>query len=89
MVENPVDKVRRLGTVVGLANHTILVSKDQKEFHIDDSAAPIMGADARMIGIVLVFRDITERYAAERALVRTEKLVSAGRLAAAIAHEGK
>jgi PAS domain S-box-containing protein len=87
VVENPVDKVRRLGTVVGLANHTILVSRDQKEFHIDDSAAPIMGADARVIGIVLVFRDITERYAAERALVRTEKLASAGRLAAAIAHE--
>ena len=87
VVENPVDVVRRLGKVVGLANHTILVRRDQKEFHIDDSAAPILDAHARTIGIVLVFRDISEKYASELALMRTEKLASAGRLAAAIAHE--
>jgi PAS domain S-box-containing protein len=87
IVESPVDVVRRLGKIVGLANHTILVSKDGKEFHIDDSAAPILDANSRMIGIVLVFRDISERHAAELALTRAEKLASAGRLAAAIAHE--
>jgi PAS domain S-box-containing protein len=87
VVENPVDVVQRLGKTVGLANHTILVSKDRKEFHIDDSAAPILDKDQRMIGIVLIFRDISERYASEQALVRAEKLASAGRLAAAIAHE--
>jgi PAS domain S-box-containing protein len=86
-VENPVDAVRRSGKIVGLANHTILISKDGAEFHIDDSAAPILNVNARMIGIVLVFRDISERYAAELALMRAEKLASAGRLAAAIAHE--
>jgi PAS domain S-box-containing protein len=86
-VENPVDIVRRSGKVVGLANHTILISRDQKEFHIDDSAAPILDKDSSLIGIVLVFRDISERYASQLALVRTEKLASAGRLAAAIAHE--
>jgi signal transduction histidine kinase len=79
--------VRRSGKVVGLANHTILLNKDQKEFRIDDSAAPILDAHARMIGIVLVFRDVSEKYASELALMRTEKLASAGRLAAAIAHE--
>jgi PAS domain S-box-containing protein len=86
-VENPVEVVRRLGKIVGLANHTILISKDLKEFQIDDSAAPILDANAAMIGIVLVFRDITERHAAELALMRAEKLAAAGRLAAAIAHE--
>jgi len=86
-VENPVDAVRRSGKIVGLANHTILISKDCKEFHIDDSAAPILDVNARMIGIVLVFRDISERHASELALMRAEKLASAGRLAAAIAHE--
>jgi len=86
-VENPVDAVRRSGKIVGLANHTILISKNGKEFHIDDSAAPILDVNARMIGIVLVFRDISERQASEAALMRAEKLASAGRLAAAIAHE--
>jgi PAS domain S-box-containing protein len=86
-VESPVEMVRRSGKVVGLANHTILIRKDQAEFHIDDSAAPILDKGARMIGIVLVFRDISERYAAEQSLMRAEKLASAGRLAAAIAHE--
>ena len=79
--------VRRSGKRVGLANHTILINKDRKEFHIDDSAAPILDKDSRLIGIVLVFRDITERYASELALMRAEKLASAGRLAASIAHE--
>jgi len=87
VVENPVELVLRLGTVVGLANHTILIRKDQSELSIDDSAAPILDKDGRMIGIVLVFRDVSERYASERALMRAEKLASAGRLAAAIAHE--
>jgi PAS domain S-box-containing protein len=86
-VENPVEAVRRSGKIVGLANHTILIDKDLKEFQIDDSAAPILDANSVMIGIVLVFRDITERHAAELALMRAEKLASAGRLAAAIAHE--
>ena len=86
-VENPVEVVRRSGKIVGLANHTVLISKDLKEFQIDDSAAPILDANSGMIGIVLVFRDITERHAAELALMRAEKLAAAGRLAAAIAHE--
>jgi PAS domain S-box-containing protein len=87
VVESPVDLVRRSGKMVGLANHTVLVSKERKEFNIDDSAAPIVDKDGGMIGVVLVFRDISERYTAEVALMRAEKLASAGRLAAAIAHE--
>jgi PAS domain S-box-containing protein len=86
-VENPVELVRRSGKIVGLANHTILISKDQNEINIDDSAAPILDKDERMVGIVLVFRDVSERYTSEQALMRAEKLASAGRLAAAIAHE--
>ena len=86
-VENPVDKVRRLGTVVGLANHTFLVARDGTEVCIDDSGAPIHDSNGQMIGVVLVFRDITERRMSEDALMRAEKLAAAGRLAASVAHE--
>ena len=87
VVESPVDKVRRLGVVVGLANHTALIRRDGTEFHIDDSGAPIFDDHGSLAGVVLVFRDVTERRKAESALVRAEKLASAGRLSAAIAHE--
>ncbi len=87
VVESPVEKVRRLGIVVGLANHTVLLRRDNAEVHIDDSGAPILDERGALIGVVLVFRDVTERRKAESALVRAEKLASAGRLSAAIAHE--
>ncbi len=86
-VESPVDKVRRLGVVVGLANHTLLIRRDGVETHIDDSGAPILDQQGAITGIVLIFRDINDRRKAERALVKAEKLASAGRLSAAIAHE--
>jgi PAS domain S-box-containing protein len=86
-VENPVDKVRRLGTIVGLANHTFLVAKDGSEVPIDDSGAPIHDTDGRIRGIVLIFRDIAERRLSEKALMRAEKLAAAGRMAASVAHE--
>jgi PAS domain S-box-containing protein len=64
-VEGPVEKVKRTGSVVGLANHTILIARDGKEIPIDDSGAPIHGDDGALNGIVLVFRDVEERRAAE------------------------
>ncbi|HTP58217.1 MAG TPA: PAS domain S-box protein [Spirochaetia bacterium] len=64
--ENPVAKVFREGAVVGLANHTLLVSREGHEIPIDDSAAPIRGVDGGVIGVVMVFRDITERRRRER-----------------------
>src|SRR6202012_2637928 len=76
-VETPVQAVRRLGKIVGLANHTILNSKSGHEYNVDDSAAPILAQDGGMLGIVLVFRDVSERYASEAALMHAEKLASA------------
>lgn len=60
-VENPVKKVFREGKVVGLADHTLLLSKNGKEFDIEDSAAPIVSNEGESFGVVLVFRDITEK----------------------------
>ena len=68
IVENPVSKVIRLGAIVGLANHTVLIAKDGTELTIDDSGAPIRDARGRIVGVVLVLRDITERRSAERVL---------------------
>ncbi|MBI5936459.1 MAG: EAL domain-containing protein [Betaproteobacteria bacterium] len=59
-VENPVDKALRLNGVVGLANHTLLIRRDGEEFAIEDSAAPIRDRDGKVIGVVLVFHDVTE-----------------------------
>ncbi len=67
-VESPVDKVIRLGTIAGLANHTILLALDGRETPIDDSAAPIRDADGTLLGVVLVFRDISTRRTAEIAI---------------------
>jgi len=58
--ENPVAKVLRLGVVIGLANHTLLIRKDGSETPIADSAAPVFGSSGETIGVVLVFRDQTE-----------------------------
>ncbi len=60
-VENPALRVLRDGRVAGLANHTILISKDGSERPIDDSAAPIRDERGRVGGAVLVFRDVTDR----------------------------
>lgn len=60
-IENPIQRVYRTGKVVGLANHTILINKSGRDIPIDDSAAPILSNDLKLLGMVLVFRDITER----------------------------
>lgn len=72
LVESPVDKSLREGAVVGLANHTILIARDGTERPIDDSAAPIRDAEGVIVGVVLVFHDITERRAAEIAIETSE-----------------
>ena len=86
-IENPVAKVQRLNSRVTFANHTILVRKDGSEIFIDDSGAPIRDKQGSLIGVVLVFRDITMAIKSQEALLANEKLAVAGRLAATIAHE--
>jgi PAS domain S-box-containing protein len=66
-VEDPVSKVLQTGLIVGLANHTVLLRKDGGEVPIDDSGAPIRDGEGRVLGVVLVFRDITKAKAAEKA----------------------
>jgi PAS domain S-box-containing protein len=65
-------QVLRDGVVVGLANHTILTSRDGSRVPIDDSAAPILDAQGKISGVVLVFRDVTLRRRAQRQLEESE-----------------
>ncbi|MCU7496334.1 MAG: PAS domain S-box protein [Ignavibacteria bacterium] len=73
IVEHPVAKVIREGGIVGLANHTVLKSKDGREIPIDDSASPIKDEKGATTGVVLVFRDIKERKIAENKLRQSEE----------------
>ena len=57
---NPVERCLREGRIVGLANHTILQRTDGHDFAIEDSAAPIRDHDGNVIGVVLVFHDVTK-----------------------------
>jgi len=91
-VESPVEKVLRNGTIIGLANHTLLVRKDGTELPIDDSGAPIREPDGTIRGVVLVFRDFSEHKIAERALIEAKEAVEAASQAkdkflAALSHE--
>ncbi len=64
----PVMDAVRQGKVQGLANHTVLISRDGREFDIADSCSPIRNHDAQVVGAVLVFRNVTEEYAQQQAL---------------------
>jgi PAS domain S-box-containing protein len=68
LAESPATRAIREGVVIGLANHSILIAKDGREIPIDDSAAPIRDDKGRITGVVLTFRDITERKRAEEAI---------------------
>jgi len=73
IVENPIKKVLQTGQIAGLANHTILISNDGKEYQIADSAAPIIDKNGKITGVVLVFSDVTDKYMAEAELRESER----------------
>ena len=72
-VENPVKKVLDYGKIVDLANHTVLISKDGREYQIADSAAPIIHPNGEITGVVLVFRDVTKEYHLQEKIRKSEE----------------
>lgn len=85
--ENPAEKVLATGAIVGLANHTALIAKDGTERTIADSGAPIKDRQNQVIGVVLVFRDITRQQKLEEEVRKIQHLDSIGLLAGGIAHD--
>lgn len=73
---NPVQLVMKSGEVVGLANHTALLARDGQEYQIFDSGAPIRNEAGQIIGVVLVFSDVTEKYRTEAMLAITAERLS-------------
>jgi len=87
VAENPVQKVMALGAVVGIANHTALRHADSRLIPIEDSAAPIRDDSEQLIGVVLVFHDVSAERKSQELVRRAEKLAAAARLSATVAHE--
>ena len=74
-VVDPVRSVLEMGEIVGLAYHTALLARDGREFQIADSAAPIRDDDGLIVGVVLVFSDVTGQYRVQQALREREQLL--------------
>jgi two-component system, cell cycle sensor histidine kinase and response regulator CckA len=85
--ESLTDKVLATGEVIEMMNHTALIGKDGSRFIIEESAAPIMDDENKTIGVVLVFRDVTEKRRTSEELMKVKKLESVGVLAGGIAHD--
>jgi PAS domain S-box-containing protein len=86
-IEDPVDSVLKTGKIINIENNALIISKDGTEKIITDSAAPIKDKQNNIIGVILVFRDVTEKYKLENKLINTQRLESIGILASGIAHD--
>lgn len=74
-VEHPVERVRKTRSAVGLTNHTLLLARNGNEYNIDDSGAPILDNEGKLTGVILIFRDFTERRRAEEARMLLASIV--------------
>jgi len=84
---SPIEKVMQTGQIAFLQNNTLLIGKDGVETPIDDSAAPIKDEHGKVIGVVLVFRDVSEQKQTQAMLLQAQKLESLGVLAGGVAHD--
>ncbi len=86
-LDDPVKKVLNSGKTVNMGNQIILIARDGTERHVTTSGTPIRDRENGIVGVALVFRDITEKRKMEEDLLRAQKLDSLGVLAGGIAHD--
>ena len=86
-LEDAVALVRRSQPVVNVSSHVALISRSGQEYPLELTGSPILNDRNQLVGVVVVFRDITQRRQTEQTLRSSERLALAGRLSATIAHE--
>lgn len=84
---DPVRVVMEARTTIDSVDHKILIAKSGTERVIADSAAPIYERDGALLGVVIAFKDMTEKRKLEEELLKVKKLESTGLLAGGIAHD--
>ena len=85
--EDPMQEVLDSDKIMELDNNTLLISRTGSEYSIAGRTAPILDAEKRIVGVVLVFQDVTKTRRIEKELLKIEKLESLGLLAGGIAHD--
>jgi PAS domain S-box-containing protein len=86
-LEDPMERVRQAQAAVATSNHVALLRRDGQELPVELNGAPILNDRGKLAGVVILFRDITQRRLIEQTLRASERLTLAGRLSATIAHE--
>jgi PAS domain S-box-containing protein len=86
-VDGPVARVLDTGLLSTGSTRAVLISRDGTETQVEESSAPLRDPKSELVGVVIVFRDITDRIKSEEEMFKASKLESLGVLAGGIAHD--
>ncbi len=85
-VQNPsIDELLKAGSHSRVSSHKLLVAKDGSQVAVEENVAPIRGASGKILGVILVFRDVTKRREVQDQLTHSQKMDAIARLAGGVA----